>query len=656
MKLCCRKRGQRDLACDSATIWFQDVYRTQAAESESLSHKDMSMTVQLSSSSFLQLLALSGLLSDEQMKDVTKRYSSAGNASESVPTQDVLIWLLRKKLITPWHAEKLVQGRFRGFFLGDYKLLHRVARGGMSTIYAAVHKQSGETHALKVLPLSKKNQASFLQRFQREAAVTQRLNHPNIVRVFGIFSGTDGQADVHFMAMELLKGHDLFEIVNAEGPMPCRKAAEFIRQAALGLEHAHHAGLVHRDIKPGNLFLSDDQTVRVLDLGLAQDFDSEENLTREFNERVLGTADYLSPEQAADTHSVDARSDIYSLGCSLYFLLTGQPPFTEGTLVQRLIAHQTKTPPAIVEFRRDVPEELNQILFNMLAKNRKERTSTAAEVVEQLTSFLKRTESQKELDAIPIILKRVTSANKGADDEHVNFVDFHSGTRLEGEATSADNIGTSTHSAVSLGAKTPEVAGTPVFLPAFSALLRQLKADCDASGPLGKDARSGRLLELVTELEQLESSVPTPAVVPVVEKPIEPVSTKFTIKADVVPDFSSIQSNAPSKWPAEDTVLNDIAIAGFRFDPASITTRSNVEVDTRLMIEQLLAAVDGDGENSTGDSGIPLVTSIDLPHRKIGNKVAKPIKEERSSVVLWSMVGLGVLAAVVVLAIVYSML
>jgi serine/threonine protein kinase len=351
---------------------------------------------------------------------------------------------------------------------------------------------------------------------------------------------------------------------------------------------------------------------------------------------------------------LDRTSTVWAVRC--IFLLTGQPPFTEGTLVQRLIAHQTKTPPAIVEFRRDVPEELNQILSKMLAKNRKERTSTAAEVVDQLTSFLKRTESQNELDATPIILKRVTSANRGADDEQVNFVDSHSGTRQEGETTSAENIGTSTAIAASLGTKTPDVAGTPVFLPAFAALLRQIKADCDASSSLGKDARSGRLLELVTELAQLEASVPTPAVVPVVEKPIEPVPTRFTIKADVVPDFSSIQSNAPSKWPAEDTVLNDIAIAGFRFDPASITTRSNVEVDTRLMIEQLLAAVDKDSENSTGDSGIPLVTSIDLPHRKIGNKVAKPIKEERSSVVLWSMVGLGVLAAVVVLAIVYSML
>ena len=632
------------------------VYGTQAAENEPFVHRDFGMTIQLASGSFLQLLALSGLLSDEQMTDVTKRFSSVGNSSDGTSTQDILIWLLKKKLITPWHAEKLVQGRFRGFFLGDYKLLNRVARGGMSTIYAATHKQTGAIHALKVLPLSKTNQASFLQRFQREAAVTQRLSHPNIVRVFGIFSGTDGQADVHFMAMELLRGRDLFEIVNADGPMPCRKAAEFIRQAALGLEHAHKAGLVHRDIKPGNLFLSDDQTVRVLDLGLAQDFDSEENLTREFNERVLGTADYLSPEQAADTHTVDARSDIYSLGCSLYFLLTGQPPFTEGTLVQRLIAHQTKTPPAILEFRRDVPEELNQLLSRMLAKNRKERISTAAEVADQLRDFLKRTETRKVLDEIPIILKRVVSANTIVAEEEVDSVESKSGTLLEGEVTTASDVSVSVTPPALPDKKTSGVAGTPTFLPALSALLRHIETECGVAGPLCKDSRSTRLLELVRELGPLESTVPVPPVVTAADERIASVPAKFTTKADSIPDFSSIESNAPSKWPAEDTVLNDIAMVGFRFDPASITTRTDDEAVTRQMIEQLLTAVDMDSENSTGDSGIPLVTAIDLPRRKPGNKSAKPTQGARNPVVVWCIVGLIGLAVIVVSAIVYSLM
>lgn len=432
------------------------------------------MTIQLSSSSFLQMLALSGLLSDEQMKSVEKRFSAGvGRTTADVSIQEIMIWLLKRKLITPWHAEKLIQGRFRGFFLGDYKLLNRVARGGMSTIYAAKDKLSGEIHAIKVLSLSKTDKASYLLRFQREATITQRLNHPNIVRVFGVFSGTDGQTEVHFMAMELLQGHDLFEIVNADGPLPCRKAVEFIRQAALGLEYAHNAGLVHRDIKPGNLFLSDDQTVRILDLGLAQDFDSEENLTRDFNERVLGTADYLAPEQAADSHTVDTRADIYSLGCSLYFLLTGQPPFTEGTLVQRLISHQTKIPPAVAEFRSDVPDELIQILLKMMAKNRKDRTSTAGDVVERLSSFLATTAKRPELDAAPIVFRGLTPVESpGPASEPMRAIEVGSGMqRMAETGTNASGNSSLASLPLAISSKSPVlfwvIAGICVIVAAM---------------------------------------------------------------------------------------------------------------------------------------------------------------------------------------------
>ena len=432
------------------------------------------MTIQLSSSSFLQMLALSGLLSDEQMKSVEKRFSAGvGRTTADVSIQEIMIWLLKRKLITPWHAEKLIQGRFRGFFLGDYKLLNSVARGGMSTIYAAKDKLSGEIHAIKVLSLSKTDKASYLLRFQREATITQRLNHPNIVRVFGVFSGTDGQTEVHFMAMELLQGHDLFEIVNADGPLPCRKAVEFIRQAALGLEYAHNAGLVHRDIKPGNLFLSDDQTVRILDLGLAQDFDSEENLTRDFNERVLGTADYLAPEQAADSHTVDTRADIYSLGCSLYFLLTGQPPFTEGTLVQRLISHQTKIPPAVAEFRSDVPDELIQILLKMMAKNRKDRTSTAGDVVERLSSFLATTAMRPELDAAPIVFKGLTPVESpGPASEPMRAIEVGSGMqRMAETGTNASGNSSLASLPLAISSKSPVlfwvIAGICVIVAAM---------------------------------------------------------------------------------------------------------------------------------------------------------------------------------------------
>ena len=578
------------------------------------------MTIQLSSSSFLQMLALSGLLSDQQMRSVEKRFSaSVGRTAVDVSTQRIIIWLLKRKLITPWHAEKLIQGRFRGFFLGDYKLLNRVARGGMSTVYAAKDKLSGEIHAIKVLSLSKADKASYLLRFQREATITQRLNHPNIVHVFGVFSGTDGQTDVHFMAMELLQGRDLFEIVNADGPLPCRKAVEFIRQAALGLEYAHNAGLIHRDIKPGNLFLSDDQTVRILDLGLAQDFDSDENLTRDFNERVLGTADYLAPEQAADSHTVDTRADIYSLGCSLYFLLTGQPPFTEGTLVQRLISHQTKIPPAVAEFRNDVPDELNQILLKMMAKNPKDRISTAGDVVMQLSSFLATTAKRPELDAAPIVSKGATPVERPAPaSESADAAEVIS------EMPCVADTGTIASSHSSLANLPSPVSDNSVdseigrFLPEFTALLQRIESECDSRGSLSKDSRSAPLLAMAKKLRQEAETV------------------------EQKPDFSSIEARSPLRWLEEDTVLNDMVPVEFHFDPESVQPSIEKEVASDLMIAELLTAVELNNADLTSDTSIRLLKTTDLPHRIV------KAKQSKSPVLYWMIAGICVFVAAMI--------
>lgn len=558
------------------------------------------MTIQLSSDSFLQMLAASGLLSSKQMTSVQKQFSaSVGNAPSTVFAQEIVVWLLKRKLITPWHAEKLIQGRFRGFFLGDYKLLNRIARGGMSTIYAAEDKQSGKIHALKVLPLSKTDKASYLLRFQREATITQRLNHPNIVRVFGIFSGTDGQTEVHFMAMELLQGRDLFEVVNADGPMPCRKAVEFIRQAALGLEYAHQAGLVHRDIKPGNLFLSDDQTVRILDLGLAQDFDSEENLTRDFNERVLGTADYLAPEQAADSHTVDTRADIYSLGCSLFFLLTGQPPFTEGTLVQRLISHQTKTPPAVAEFRRDVPDELIQILLKMMARNRDARTSTAGDVVAQLSHFLRITATRPELDAVPILLKRVAPVESRVGIvEHACAVPRDAGMLLAAE-TAIHASGDSSPSGLQAeNSKSSVVAAAGKLLPEFTMLLKRIEAECAVHGPLSEDLRSATLLAFAQEL-LAEAAV--------------------------------------------DKVFPEIAMVNVRSNPREVPVAIATEFSSKLMMKDLRHGMKLVRGRLTSESLVPLHKPTELPPRTIKARTSK--STTKVPVLYWVIGGICVLAA-----------
>ena len=181
--------------------------------------------------------------------------------------------------------------------------------------------------------------------------------------------------------MEYVEGRDLQKIVHDDGPLDYVRAADYIRQAAEGLAHAHQAGLIHRDVKPANLLVDPAGVVKVLDLGFAR-FDDESNasLTVIHDENVLGTADYLAPEQAVDSHGVDGRADIYSLGCSLYFLLTGHPPFPDGTLGQRLMKHQKEPPPDIREDRPDAPPDLIAICLKMMAKRPQQRQQSMAEV------------------------------------------------------------------------------------------------------------------------------------------------------------------------------------------------------------------------------------------------------------------------------------
>ena len=260
----------------------------------------------------------------------------------------------------------------------------------MSAVYLAEHMLLERRCAIKVLPGNRVKDTSYLGRFHREAKAVASLNHPNIVRAYDVDQQFDGGAEIHFLVMEFVEGRNLEKIVSAKGPLKYVEAADYIRQAADGLSHAHQAGLVHRDIKPENLLIDALGTVKILDLGLARLFDQtdEESLTIKHDEKVLGTADYLAPEQAIDSHKVDSRADIYSLGCTFYFAITGHPPFTEGTLVQRLFAHQTKAPKPVQEERADAPPSLMAILDKMMAKKAADRYQSAAEVAEVLTRWL----------------------------------------------------------------------------------------------------------------------------------------------------------------------------------------------------------------------------------------------------------------------------
>jgi serine/threonine-protein kinase len=335
---------------------------------------------------FLDLVRKSELVDRDQLNRVLLALKEEAHGGPIHDTEFVASRLVEAGLVTRWQADRLLEGRYKGFFLGKYKLLGHLGTGGMSMVYLAEHALMHRRVAIKVLPKQRVNDSSYLARFRREAEAIAALDHRNIVRAYDI----DNVNDVHYMVMEYVEGRDLQALVSDEGVLDYPRAAEFIRQAAEGLEHAHQAGLIHRDIKPANLLVDSHKVVKVLDLGLAR-FTGEDraSLTVAYDENVLGTADYLAPEQAIDSHGVDARADIYSLGCSLYFVLTGRPPFPDGTLPQRLMMHQRNSPPDIRNRRPDAPEDLIEICLKMMAKKPAARYQSAQEVADALADWLR---------------------------------------------------------------------------------------------------------------------------------------------------------------------------------------------------------------------------------------------------------------------------
>jgi serine/threonine protein kinase len=293
--------------------------------------------------------------------------------------------LIQENLVTRWQADKLLAGKHKGFRLGKYKLLGQIGKGGMSSVYLAEHELMKRRVAIKVLPQNRVNDSSYLERFRLEARAVAKLDDPNIVRAYDI----DNEGNIHYIVMEYVDGQDLHQIVAGQGPLDYDTAADYVAQVANGLQHAHEMGLVHRDIKPANCLVDRHSTVKLLDLGLAKLTEGDEaSLTMANEENVLGTADYLAPEQALNSHEADSRSDIYSLGCTLYFLLTGSPPFPEGSISERLLKHQTSRPESIFKARPDAPPSLVDICETMMAKKPDDRFQSAGEVAGNLKEWL----------------------------------------------------------------------------------------------------------------------------------------------------------------------------------------------------------------------------------------------------------------------------
>ena len=342
----------------------------------------------------VELVRRSRLVDDQRLDEVIaacmKRYG--GQIPED--PQQLAQMLIDANLVTQWHCDNLYKKKYKGFFLGKYKMLDLLGSGGMSSVYRAEHKLMRSERAIKVLPRKRVGHSSYLDRFQLEAEAIAKLDHRNIVRVYDV----DNEGKTHYMVMELVRGPDLQASILEHGPLPISMAADYAAQSADGLAHAHDRGLIHRDVKPGNLLVDDKGVVKILDLGLALFSDDERaSLTLAHNENVLGTADYLAPEQALNSHGVDSRADMYGLGCSLYFMLTGHPPFPDGTLAQRIAKHQSQTPDDVRVDRPNCPEPLAAICMKMMKKKADERYQTMTEAAKAIRNWLANYDSSDEI-------------------------------------------------------------------------------------------------------------------------------------------------------------------------------------------------------------------------------------------------------------------
>jgi eukaryotic-like serine/threonine-protein kinase len=331
---------------------------------------------------FVDLVRRSAVLDEPRLTSYVQKLKADSATPKDLSSLAGLF--VRDGLLTYFQAEQFLQGKWKRFTIGKYKVLEKLGSGGMGQVFLCEHKLMRRRVAVKVLPTAKAADPSSLERFYREARAVAALDHVNIVRAYDI----DQDDNLHFLVMEYVDGASMQDMIRKGGKMDVLRACHYMYWSAIGLQHAHAAGLIHRDIKPGNILVDRQGIVKILDLGLARFFnDDQDMLTKQYDETVLGTADYLAPEQAIDSHTVDGRADIYSLGATFYFLLTGGPPFAEGSVAQKLLWHQTRTPKPIREVRQEVPPEVAAILEKMMAKKPDDRYATPAQLADALLPF-----------------------------------------------------------------------------------------------------------------------------------------------------------------------------------------------------------------------------------------------------------------------------
>lgn len=363
---------------------------------------------------FVNALRDSQLLDAGQWEELTQTLHSQCETCQQLAEQ-----LVQRHWLTSYQAEQILHHNGVDVKLGPYRLLEKLGEGGMGQVYKAVHQRLQRTVALKVIREERLlRDPDAIHRFQREAQAAAQLSHPNIVLVYD----ADKVGDTHFIAMEFVEGIDLAKLVKRSGPLPIPQACDYIRQAALGLQHAHECGLVHRDIKPSNLLVTTAKAgktvsgffrratpgaggerpdpssstptstvVKILDLGLARrlvagaDKKNQSFLTEDGD--VLGTPDFIAPEQARNAHNADIRADLYSLGCTFYYLLAGRAPFPEGSAIEKLLKHQLDPPTPLQELRPQVPAQVEHIVATLMAKPPEQRYQTPEGLVAALDAL-----------------------------------------------------------------------------------------------------------------------------------------------------------------------------------------------------------------------------------------------------------------------------
>jgi serine/threonine protein kinase len=340
---------------------------------------------------FLSNLRQSGLVTGEQMAKVVPRLP---DTNKGVILARALI---EHGLLTRFQAELLLVGRTSGFHLGQYRILDHLGRGGMGRVFKAEHQTMNRVVAIKVLAPHLVKTPKAQQLFQREVRAAAKLVHPNIVTAYD----ANQIGDRCYLVMEFVDGPNLEQLVRHQGPLPVGLACDFIRQTAAGLQYAHEVGMVHRDIKPANLLAQRPAggspytscSIKILDFGLARlhtmtpDGTPAGDSIMSAENTVLGTPDYLSPEQARNLHQVDIRSDLYSVGCTFYYLLSGRVPFPGGTTLEKLVRHTTETPTPVEQLRPDVSPAVAAVVRRLMAKDPRQRYQTPAELVATLAPF-----------------------------------------------------------------------------------------------------------------------------------------------------------------------------------------------------------------------------------------------------------------------------